>query len=59
LRHKRGLRLLELDPIVSNPLRWAELSAEKQEEYTNYRLALLDLPENTIDPRNPVWPNKP
>jgi len=59
LRHKRGLRLLELDPIVSNPLRWAELSAEKQEEYTDYRLDLLDLPENTIDPRNPVWPNKP
>jgi hypothetical protein len=32
-----------VDPIVSNPLRWAELSAEVQQNYTNYRKYLLDI----------------
>ena len=59
LRHKRNLLLSEIDPIVSNPLRWSEFSTEKQEEYTNYRLSLLDLPENITDPRNVIWPTKP
>ena len=59
LRHQRGLLLSELDPIVSNPLRWSEFSTEKQEEYSNYRQSLLDLPENTTDPKNPVWPTPP
>lgn len=32
-----------VDPVVSNPLRWAELSNEKQSEYSNYRKALLNI----------------
>jgi hypothetical protein len=36
-----------VDPIVSNPLRWASFSAEKQQEWTDYRQALLDLPQNS------------
>lgn len=59
LRHERDVRLSELDPIVSNPLRWAGFSAAKQTEYTDYRLALLALPSNTVDPRTPVWPTSP
>jgi hypothetical protein len=29
----------EVDPIVTNPLRWAELTDAKQAEWTQYRLA--------------------
>ena len=34
-----------VDPIVTNPLRWADLSAEEQEVYKNYRQYLLDITE--------------
>lgn len=33
-----------VDPVVTNPLRWNALSAEKQQEWIDYRQALLDLP---------------
>jgi hypothetical protein len=33
----------EVDPIVSNFLRWDSLSAEKQKEYEDYRQQLLDI----------------
>lgn len=60
LRQERDVILSEnVDPIVSNPLRWAALSSEKQQEYASYRQSLLDLPANTTDPRNPTWPPIP
>lgn len=60
LRYDRDTKLKnDVDPVVSNPLRWAGLSAEKQQEYADYRTALLDLPQNTTDPRNPTWPTPP
>ena len=60
LRYDRDMKLRqEVDPVVSNPLRWASLTAEKQQEYADYRTALLDLPQNTTDPRTPTWPTKP
>lgn len=34
----------EVDPIVSNPLRWASMTEVKQQEWADYRQALLDLP---------------
>ena len=30
-----------------------------QQAWATYRQALRDLPANTTDPRNPVWPTKP
>jgi hypothetical protein len=33
----------EVDPVVSNFLRWDSLSAEKQKEYEDYRQQLLDI----------------
>ena len=60
LRHERDVILSEnVDPIVSNSLRWAGLSSEKQQGYVTYRQSLLDLPANTTDPRNITWPTKP
>jgi len=41
------LLLTEVDPLVTNPLRWDALSAEKQQEWKDYRQALLDLPSQT------------
>ena len=32
----------EVDPVVTNPLRWADLSEEEKILYTNYRKYLLD-----------------
>jgi hypothetical protein len=48
-----------VDPLVSNPLRWASMSAEKQGEWTAYRQALLDVPQQAGFPHNVVWPTKP
>ena len=44
-------RLLEkeVDPIVSNPLRWADMSEEDQNDYLGYRLYLLNYTEK------PMW----
>lgn len=42
-RNKRNLYLEKyVDPIVTNPLRWEELSEAEQESYRNYRRYLLD-----------------
>ena len=34
-----------IDPIVSNPLRWTDLSEEEKKEYSDYRKYLLDYPK--------------
>jgi len=34
----------EVDPVVSNPLRWSSMTPEKQQEWADYRQALLNLP---------------
>jgi len=49
----------EVDPIVTNPLRWAELSEEKQTEWINYRNKLLNIPEQEGFPNNVTFPTKP
>ena len=37
----------------------APISDAKKLAYKNYRQALRDLPSNTQDPENPVWPEEP
>tara|TARA_R110000824_G_scaffold356213_2_gene543416 strand:+ start:825 stop:1190 length:366 start_codon:yes stop_codon:yes gene_type:complete len=60
LRMERDTRLeYDVDPVVSNALRWAELSSSKKTEWTTYRTNLLDLPANTSDPSSITWPTKP
>lgn len=34
-----------VDPVVSNPLRWADMSDEEKQQYTDYRHYLLDYTE--------------
>lgn len=52
LREERNRRLAETDYLA---LADHTLSADM----TAYRQALRDLPANTTDPANPVWPTKP
>jgi hypothetical protein len=48
-----------VDPIVSNPLRWADMTVEKQAEWSAYRTALLDITGQAGFPHNVTWPTKP
>jgi hypothetical protein len=51
LRARRNSKLSsEVDPLVTNPLRWNELSPEKQQEWTEYRQALLDITTTSPTP---------
>jgi hypothetical protein len=54
-----GLLVSDVDPIVSNPLRWADLSAEKQGQWATYRRALLDITAQAGFPHSVTWPTKP
>ena len=60
LREQRDQKLYEeVDPLVTNPLRWGELTDAKQVEWTQYRTDLLDLPEQSGFPNTLTWPTKP
>ena len=52
LRHKR-------DQLIADTDWWATSDRTMTAEQTAYRQALRDLPANTTDPANPVWPTKP
>ena len=49
----------QVDPIVSNFLRWASMTSEKQAEWTQYRLNLLNVPQQADFPQTINWPIKP
>lgn len=49
----------EVDPIVTNSLRWNDLSEAVQAEYAAYRRALLDITDQAGFPYNVIWPTKP
>ena len=48
-----------VDPLVSNPLRWADLTSDKQAEWSTYRTDLLSVPQQAGFPTNITWPTKP
>jgi len=54
-----SLLSIGVDPLVSNPLRWGELTTEKQTEWAQYRRDLLDITDQSGFPRNVTWPTKP
>ena len=60
LRGQRDDKLVEeVDPLVTNPLRWAELTDAKQAEWTQYRTDLLNLSAQAGFPNTVTWPTKP
>ena len=54
LRRKRNRLLAETDWTQSR-----DVTLPNDVEWAAYRQALRDLPANTEDPANPVWPTKP
>lgn len=52
LRQRRNQLLTETDYL-------ALADSTLTDEMRTYRQALRDLPANTVDPANPVWPVKP
>ena len=52
LRRQRNQLLAETDYL-------ALADSTLTDEMRDYRQALRDLPANTVDPANPVWPVKP
>ena len=60
VRAERDAKLVsEVDPIVSNSLRWADLTAAKQAEWTQYRTDLLNITDQAGFPHSVTWPTKP
>ena len=48
-----------VDPLVSNSLRWADLTSDKQAEWSQYRTDLLGVPQQAGFPTDITWPTKP
>jgi len=59
VRADRDYRLVEVDAIAGNALRWAALDADTQAAWSTYRQALLDVPQQSGFPHDITWPTKP
>ena len=60
IRYTRdNLLATEVDPLVTNPLRWAELTEAQQAAWTQYRRDLLDITDQAGFPNDITWPTKP
>ena len=59
VRADRDYRLVEVDAIAGNALRWSSLDAATQAEWATYRQALLDVPQQSGFPYDITWPTKP
>ena len=49
----------EVDPIVSNPLRWADMTTDQQNAWSQYRTDLLNITDQSGFPHNVTWPTEP
>jgi len=58
-RERDNILVTVVDSLVSNPLRWAGLTSEKQTEWENYRTNLLGVPQQSGFPNSITWPTKP
>ena len=60
VREQRDFILVSVvDPLVSNPLRWGDLTADQRQSWVDYRRALLDVPQQSGFPTNVIWPTPP
>ena len=57
LRTKRNTLLAKTDYVAT--IDYPHPTPEKKQEWLDYRQALRDLPSNTEDPANVVWPTAP
>jgi len=58
-RQRDNLLATVVDPLVSNPLRWADLTSDKQAEWSQYRTDLLNVPQQAGFPNSITWPDEP
>ena len=49
----------EVDPIVSNPLRWSDMTTAEQNAWSQYRTDLLNITDQVGFPHNVTWPTQP
>ena len=49
----------EVDPVVSNPLRWGDMTTAEQNAWSQYRTDLLNITDQSGFPHNVTWPTKP
>lgn len=49
----------EVDPIVSNTLRWNDMTTAEQNAWSQYRTDLLNITDQAGFPHNVTWPTKP
>ena len=54
-----AILVTEVDPIVSNPLRWADMTTAEQNAWSQYRTDLLNITDQAGFPHNVTWPTKP
>lgn len=59
VRADRDIRLVEVDAVAGNSLRWSALDSDTQATWATYRQALLDVPQQAGFPTTVVWPTKP
>lgn len=60
IRMQRNFILVsEVDPIITNILRWEELDPTGQNKWRQYRQELLDVPNQEGFPNGIVWPQNP
>ena len=57
LREERNKRIAQTDYLFTSD--YPHASEEAKQAWLDYRQALRDLPANTTDPENPVWPVAP
>jgi hypothetical protein len=58
IRYQRNILLDKTDKYVTIP-DWPHPTEEVKQAWLDYRQSLRDLPANTTDPENPVWPSPP
>lgn len=60
VRAERDFRLeTEVDPVAGNTLRWNDLTDGQRAAWTQYRMDLLNLTQQSGFPNAINWPNKP
>jgi hypothetical protein len=57
LREERNKRIAQTDYLFTSD--YPHATEEVKQAWLDYRQALRDLPANTTDPENPVWPLAP
>jgi hypothetical protein len=56
---RNSLLATTVDPLAGNVLRWADLPVEQQQAWSDYRRALLGVPQQDGFPQNVIWPVAP